>query len=79
MNTFFGYIHVKVIPVADPVLYIKPGLLADRMSVNLEQPTEQSLKLLAPQKSLKALLSPMSQISNQILINNRGAENITQC
>jgi len=66
---FFGYIHVKVIPGADPVLVYKTGLLADRMSVNLEQPTEQSLKLLAPQKSLKALLSPMSQISNQILIN----------
>lgn len=66
---FFGYIHVKVIPGSDPVLINKTGLLADRMSVNIEQPSEQSLKLLAPQKSLPAVFTPMSQISNQILQN----------
>lgn len=67
---FYGYIHVKVIPGADPVLIQKTGLLADRMSVNIEQPTEQSLKLLAPQKSLQALFLPMKQISTQILENS---------
>ncbi|NLI93886.1 MAG: putative DNA modification/repair radical SAM protein [Peptococcaceae bacterium] len=66
---FYGYIHVKVIPGADPEIIRKTGLLADRMSVNIEQPTEQSLKLLAPQKSLPALFSPMSLISNQIRAN----------
>lgn len=66
---FCGYIHVKVIPGADPELIRKTGLLADRMSVNIEQPTEQSLKLLAPQKSLPALLTPMGQISRQITVN----------
>jgi len=66
---FFGYIHVKVIPGADPAIIQKTGLLADRMSVNIEQPTEQSLKLLAPQKSLQALLTPMNQIHSQISVN----------
>jgi len=65
---FFGYIHVKVIPGADPDLIHQTGLLADRMSVNIEQPTEQSLKLLAPQKSLEALFLPMRQISHQLAI-----------
>lgn len=67
---FFGYIHVKVIPGADPVIIHKTGLLADRMSVNIEQPTEQSLKLLAPQKNLQALFAPMDQISSQIILNS---------
>ncbi len=66
---FFGYIHVKVIPGADPALIEKTGFLADRMSVNIEQPTEQSLKLLAPQKSIQALFSPMDQIGSQIRQN----------
>lgn len=66
---FYGYIHVKVIPGADPALITKTGMLADRMSVNIEQPTEQSLKLLAPQKTLQSLFSPMSLIDTQITIN----------
>jgi len=66
---FYGYIHVKVIPGADPQVIHKTGLLADRMSVNIEQPSEQSLKLLAPQKSLKALFAPMSLISGHIRVN----------
>lgn len=67
---FYGYIHVKVIPGANPAVISKTGLLADRMSVNIEQPTEQSLKLLAPQKNLQALFLPMNQICNQITINS---------
>jgi putative DNA modification/repair radical SAM protein len=66
---FFGYIHVKVIPGADPSIIHKTGLLADRMSVNIEQPSERSLKLLAPQKSLQTLFTPMHQIHNQISVN----------
>lgn len=68
---FFGYIHVKVIPGADPAVIHKTGMLADRMSVNIEQPTEQSLKLLAPQKTLQSLFSPMNQISSQIAVNSQ--------
>lgn len=65
---FYGYIHVKVIPGADPAIIHKTGLLADRMSVNIEQPTETSLKLLAPQKSLQSLFKPMDQIAGQIVL-----------
>ena len=66
---FHGYIHVKIIPGADPDLVQQAGLLADRMSVNIEQPSEQSLRLLAPQKSLPLLYTPMQQVRDQILIN----------
>jgi putative DNA modification/repair radical SAM protein len=66
---FHGYIHVKIIPGADPVLIQQAGLLADRMSVNIEQPSEQSLRLLAPQKSLPMLYTPMQQVRDQILIH----------
>jgi len=66
---FNGYIHIKVIPGADPQLIFQTGLLADRMSVNIEQPSEQSLRLLAPDKNLPALLAPMRQISRQIITN----------
>lgn len=67
---FFGYIHIKVIPGADPSLIHKIGLLADRMSINIEQPSAESLKLMAPQKTVQALLRPMNQISSQIALNS---------
>ena len=63
---FGGYIHVKGIPGADPRLIEQLGLLADRMSVNIELPSERSLKLLAPEKSRSGILSPMRQISDGI-------------
>ncbi|NLV15982.1 MAG: putative DNA modification/repair radical SAM protein [Syntrophomonadaceae bacterium] len=66
---FHGYIHVKIIPGADPVLVQQAGLLADRMSVNIEQPSEESLRLLAPQKSLPQLYAPMQQVREQIRLN----------
>ncbi len=66
---FGGYIHVKVIPGADPELIEKTGFLADRMSVNIELPTKESLKLLAPQKKAEKLLLPMNQIKKQTDIN----------
>lgn len=59
---FNGYIHVKAIPGADPLLIEKTGWLADRMSVNLELPTSTGLETLAPQKSRKTILTPMRQI-----------------
>ncbi len=64
---FWGYIHVKVIPGADPLLIQKTGMLADRMSVNIELPTKESLKILAPQKKIENIILPMSQINNEII------------
>ena len=54
---FQGYIHVKAIPGADPELIARTGYLADRMSVNLELPTAEGLKALAPQKQRPKLLA----------------------
>jgi len=59
---FRGYIHVKAIPGADEKLLTTLGLLADRMSVNLELPSHDSLKLLAPDKSRESILTPMQRI-----------------
>lgn len=63
---FMGYIHVKAIPGADPELIRQTGFLADRMSVNLELPTAEGLKALAPNKHRKNILAPMRQIQNGI-------------
>lgn len=59
---FQGYIHVKAIPGAAPELIERTGYLADRMSVNLELPTEEGLKRLAPQKQRQKLLAPIQQV-----------------
>lgn len=64
---FNGYIHLKAIPGADINLIHEAGLYADRMSVNIELPTEKSLKLLAPQKKKEAIIKPMGFINNQII------------
>lgn len=66
---FNGYIHVKAIPGADAALVEKTGFLADRMSINLELPTADSLKKLAPYKSRKTILKPMRLIQNGITAN----------
>lgn len=59
---FNGYIHCKAVPGADPVLVEMTGWYADRMSVNLELPTADSLRMLAPNKTRKNILRPMKQI-----------------
>lgn len=69
IHRFQGYIHVKAIPGADPALIQKTGFLADRMSVNLELPTAEGLRRLAPNKHRKNILGPMRQIQNGILEN----------
>lgn len=66
---FNGYIHVKAIPGADPELIRRTGFLADRMSVNLELPTAEGLRELAPNKHRKTILTPMRQIQNGITQN----------
>ncbi len=63
---FRGYIHVKAIPGADDVLLSRLGLLADRMSVNIELPSKESLGRLAPDKSKNSILKPMSLIKEKI-------------
>lgn len=62
-HRFGGYIHAKAIPGADPLLTRQLGLLADRLSVNIELPSSPSLALLAPDKKKEAILAPMGQIS----------------
>ncbi len=63
---FGGYIHVKAIPGADPRLIEATGYLADRMSVNLELPTAEGLRKLAPSKSRTRILTPMRQVQNRM-------------
>lgn len=59
---FNGYIHAKAIPGTSPELVEQLGLLADRLSVNIELPSETGLRTLAPEKTKQAILSPMRQI-----------------
>lgn len=63
---FNGYIHLKAIPGASDELLRQAGLYADRLSINIEMPTEQSLKLLAPEKNRADMLKPMLYLSNEI-------------
>lgn len=63
---FNGYIHVKAIPGADAEVIRQTGFLVDRMSVNLELPTAEGLRNLAPNKHRKNILTPMRQIQNGI-------------
>lgn len=63
---FNGYIHLKTIPGASDELLREAGLYADRMSINLEMPTETGLKLLAPEKSHAEVKKPLQYIQNNI-------------
>lgn len=66
-NNFNGYIHLKTIPGASPELLTEAGLYADRMSINLEMPTEAGLKLLAPEKSHEEVKKPLGFIKDSII------------
>lgn len=66
---FNGYIHLKLVPGADPLLVQQAGHWADRVSVNLELPTSSSLQLLAPDKSRDSVVQPMRQVNQLITIN----------
>lgn len=68
---FQGYIHVKAIPGADEELIRRVGFLADRMSVNLELPTAESLRMLAPHKNRKNILTPMRLVQNKMAENRQ--------
>lgn len=69
VHRFFGYIHVKAIPGADERIIEQLGFLVDRMSVNLELPTSEGLKQLAPNKHRKNILTPMRQIQTGIKVS----------
>jgi putative DNA modification/repair radical SAM protein len=64
---FNGYIHLKTIPGASEELITEAGMYADRMSINLEMPTESGLKLLAPDKSHQEVIDPLKLVQNQIV------------
>ena len=68
---FQGYIHVKAIPGADERLIRMTGFLADRMSVNMELPTAESLRLLAPHKARKNILAPMRFVQEKMKENQQ--------
>lgn len=72
VHHFNGYIHVKAIPGADPQIIEMVGRLVDRMSTNLELPTAEGLKELAPNKTRKNILAPIRQIQNGIAMDKQG-------
>src|SRR5690348_14684506 len=66
-HQFNGYIHLKAIPGASEEIIKQAGLYADRLSINVEMPTEQSLKLLAPDKKREDMLQPMRYVKQEII------------
>lgn len=64
---FNGYVHLKGIPGADKLLLERAGRFVDRMSFNIELPSEKSLKILAPQKSKKTILLPMRDMAEEYI------------
>lgn len=67
-HNFNGYIHLKSIPGASDELMKEAGLYADRLSINIEIPTEKGLKLLAPDKSHAEMIKPMSLVKNELIL-----------
>lgn len=68
-HSYRGYIHLKIIPGTSDNIISKAGLYADRLSVNMEIASEPNLKMLAPQKDHKGILTPMQTIKNEIVRN----------
>lgn len=66
-HKFNGYIHIKAIPGVSPELLNEAGLFADRMSVNIEIPTDNGLKYLAPEKDHASIIHPMLYIKDKII------------
>ena len=66
---FRGYVHMKAVPGAPEELLAEAGYLADRMSINLELPTEEGMRKLAPNKNHRAILKPMSMVARTIAVS----------
>ncbi len=69
IHKFNGYIHLKVIPGASDELMREAGLFADRLSVNIEIPSEEELKKVAPEKNYADVLAPMALLKEEIMAN----------
>ena len=69
-KNFNGYIHMKAIPGASEDLIKELGRYVDRMSINIELPTEESLALLAPEKSIDEITKPMDLVSKTLFMNS---------
>lgn len=67
-HNFNGYIHLKSIPGASDEIMKEAGLYADRLSINLEIPTDKGLKLLAPEKSHDQMIKPMNFVKNELVL-----------
>ena len=74
-HRYNGYIHLKAIPGASQQLITDAGRWADRLSVNIEIPTENNLKILAPDKDFRSVLEPMKMISTGILESKEERKN----
>ena len=77
-HRFNGYIHLKTIPGASDELLKEAGLYADRLSVNIEMPTKESLKLLAPDKNQADMIHPMQYIQQAIKINKEDQKSVVK-
>ena len=66
---FRGYVHMKAVPGAPEELLAEAGYLADRMSINLELPTAEGMRKLAPNKNHRAILKPMSMVARTIAVS----------
>lgn len=75
-ENFHGYIHLKTIPGASDDLIREAGLYADRLSINLEMPTEAGLKLLAPDKKREDMVRPMKFLHTEIQQNRNDKKTI---
>ena len=65
---FNGYIHMKAIPGSSQDLVKKMGMLVDRMSINIELPTQKALSILAPEKKIADITRPMGNVKNELMV-----------
>ena len=75
-ENYHGYIHLKIIPGASPELLHEAGLYADRLSVNIEIPSEQQLKKVAPEKNHQSVYRPMNWLKASIMENREDRKKI---
>ena len=71
---FNGYIHMKAIPGSNQDLVKRMGLLVDRMSINIELPTQKALSLLAPEKKIADITRPMNKVKNEMMVYGEDRE-----
>jgi putative DNA modification/repair radical SAM protein len=77
LHRYNGYIHLKSIPGASPEIIREAGMYADRLSVNIEIPSEPNLKILAPEKDFASVFAPMNSISSRDFIKQRRQKKVS--